>query len=232
MAPSTTRRPSWRTVTPVLAIAVFGLTACTNSQESSDVQGTTPPVWTSSPAPAGTESGHGGGTGGQSEAPAAGGTKVELKDAAGTTVGTADITEAGSFLKISIEARGLRPGFHGLHIHQFGKCEPKSVPPTGGPAGDFLSAGGHLQVGAANSHPASGDLTSLQVREDGNATLVTTTDKVSMSDIRGKALMIHAGPDNFGNIPSRYSHPGGTGPDEATLATGDAGGRVACGVIQ
>ncbi|WP_280213205.1 superoxide dismutase[Cu-Zn] [Nocardia cyriacigeorgica] len=237
MAPSTTRRPSWRTVTPVLAIAVFGLTACTNSQESSDVQGTTPPVWTSSPAPAGAESGHGGGhgstgTGGHGETPAAGGTKVELKDAAGTTVGTADIAEAGSFLKISIEAHGLRPGFHGLHIHQVGKCEPNSVAPTGGSAGDFLSAGGHLQVGAANAHPASGDLTSLQVREDGNATLVTTTDKVSMSDIRGKALIIHADSDNFANIPSRYSHPGGTGPDQATLATGDAGGRVACGVIQ
>ncbi|NEW39628.1 superoxide dismutase family protein [Nocardia cyriacigeorgica] len=236
MAPSTTRRPSWRTVTPVLAIAVFGLTACTNSQESSDVQGTTPPVWTSSPAPAGTETGHGGGhggsTGGHGETPAAGGTKVELKDAAGTTVGTADITEAGSFLRISVEANGLRPGFHGLHIHQVGKCEPNSVAPTGGSPGDFLSAGGHLQVGAANSHPASGDLTSLQVREDGNATLVTTTDKVSMADIRGKALMIHADSDNFGNIPGRYTRAGGTGPDEATLATGDAGGRVACGVIQ
>lgn len=93
--------------------------------------------------------------------------------------------------------------------------------------------GGHLQVGAANSHPASGDLTSLQVRQDGNATLVTTTDKVTMSDIRGKALIIHADSDNFGNIPSRYNRPdGGSGPDEATLATGDAGGRVACGVIQ
>ena len=53
MAQSTSRRRSWRSVTPVLAVAAFGLVACTNSQESSDVTGTTPPVCTSSPAPAG-----------------------------------------------------------------------------------------------------------------------------------------------------------------------------------
>ena len=47
-----------------------------------------------------------------------------------------------------------------------------------------------------------------------------------------KALIIHADADNFGNIPGRYSREGGaTGPDDTTLATGDAGGRVACGVI-
>src|SRR5690606_30199246 len=87
MATSTTRRPSWRTVTPVLAVAVFGLAACTNSQESTDVKGTTPPVWTSSPAPLGEGGGHGGGHGapttesgdhGDSHgAPAAGGLKAE-----------------------------------------------------------------------------------------------------------------------------------------------------------
>ena len=47
--------------------------------------------------------------------------------------------------------------------------------------------------------------------------------------------MIHAGPDNFGNIPSaRYTNvvPGQPVPDETTLNTGDAGGRIACGVIK
>ncbi|WP_081706588.1 superoxide dismutase family protein [Nocardia sp. CNY236] len=225
MVPSTTRRPSWRTVTPVLAVAVFGLTGCVSNQESSDVQGTTPPVWTSSPAPAGeSETGHG-------STPAAG-MNVELKDASGAAVGSANFTEAGDHLQVTVEARGLRPGFHGLHIHQVGKCQPNSVAPTGGPAGDFLSAGGHLQVGSANAHPASGDLTSLEVRDDGAATLVTTTDSVTLDDIEGKALVVHAGADNFGNIPDRYRRADGVaGPDEATLATGDAGGRVACGII-
>ncbi len=54
MAPSAIRRPTWRTVTPMLAIAAFGLAACSNSQESSNVKGTTPPVWTGSAAAEGT----------------------------------------------------------------------------------------------------------------------------------------------------------------------------------
>jgi len=48
----------------------------------------------------------------------------------------------------------------------------------------------------------------------------------------GTALMIHANSDNFANIPSRYAQSDGTtGPDADTMATGDAGKRVACGVI-
>ncbi|WP_405160256.1 superoxide dismutase family protein [Nocardia sp. NBC_01499] len=228
MAPSTTRRPSWRTVTPVLAVAVLGLAGCSNSQESSDVKGTTPPVWSGSAAPASSDSGKETGT-----AEANTGVKVDLKDAAGASVATANIVKDGNHLQFTIEAHGLRPGFHGLHVHSIGKCEANSVAPTGGPSGDFLSAGGHLQVGSANTHPASGDLTSLEVRSDGTAKLVTTTDAVTLDDLKNKALMIHADADNFGNIPNRYLRADGVaGPDDTTLATGDAGGRVACGVIQ
>lgn len=228
MVPSTTRRPSWRTVTPVLAVAALSLAACSNSQESSDVKGTNPAVFTSSPAPAGLETGHGGGG---LATPPTESVSAQLKDSNGATVGTATFGKTDGHLEITVEAHGLKPGFHGLHIHQFGKCEANSVAPTGGPAGDFLSAGSHLQVGDQNARPMSGDLTSLEVRGDGSAKLVTTTDKVTLDDIKGKALMIHAGADNFGNIPSRYNHPGGSGPDADTLATGDSGSRVACGVI-
>lgn len=228
MASSPSRRPSWRIVTPVLAIAAFGLAGCSNSQESTDAVGTTPPVFTSSPAPAG-ESGHGGD---EEHSGSHSGASAELKDASGKAVGTVSFAEVDGHLEVTVEARGLRPGFHGLHIHSVGKCEPNSVAPTGGPAGDFLSAGGHLQVGSANSHPASGDLTSLQVRADGSGSLVTTSDTVTLSDIKDKAVVVHADADNFGNIPNRYQRADGVaGPDEATLATGDAGGRVACGVI-
>jgi len=79
--------------------------------------------------------------------------------------------------------------------------------------------------------PASGDLTSLQVRGDGSARLVTTTDSVTLNDVKNRALIIHSGADNFGNIPDRYQREGGAGPDDTTLATGDAGSRVACGVV-
>ncbi|WP_067571322.1 superoxide dismutase[Cu-Zn] [Nocardia acidivorans] len=225
MAPSTTRRPSWWTVTPVLAVAVLGIAGCSNGQESSDVKGTTPPVFSGSPAPAGT--GHGGLTN-----PPTDSVSATLKDSNGQTVGTATFGKIGNHLEVTVEAHGLKPGFHGLHVHQLGKCEPNSVAPTGGAAGDFLSAGGHFQSGDQNAHPASGDLTSLEVKQDGTAKLTTTTDAVTLDELKGKALIIHAGADNFGNIPSRYTQAGGAaGPDAETLATGDAGARVACGVV-
>ncbi|MBO0856165.1 MAG: superoxide dismutase family protein [Nocardia sp.] len=225
MAPFATRRPSWRTVTPMLAIAAFGLVACSNSQESSNVKGTTPAVWTGSAAP-------GGGAAGTSDQNASGDTvKVELKDASGKQVGTASFAAAEGKVQLTVDAQGLTPGFHGLHIHTNGKCEANSTAPSGGAPGNFLSAGGHLQVGDPNKHPASGDLTSLEAGQDGSAKLVTTTDAVTLDQIKGKALIIHAGADNFANIPTRYQVNGAPGPDAETMSTGDAGARVACGVI-
>jgi len=112
-----------------------------------------------------------------------------------------------------------------------------SVAPAGGAPGDFLSAGGHFQAPGHTGHPASGDLTSLQVRPDGTATLVTTTEAFTKDDLEAgakTAIIIHADADNFANIPpSRYQqiNGGAPGPDETTMATGDAGKRVACGVI-
>ncbi|WP_077040532.1 superoxide dismutase[Cu-Zn] [Rhodococcus sp. MTM3W5.2] len=225
-------RVSWRVVAPMVAIAAVGLTACSNGQEPSDVPGTTPPVWTGASAP-----GHGAAEGGHGSAAEEGAIAVELKDAKGAEVGTVHFTEGDGFVQVSVEAEHLTPGFHGLHIHEVAKCEANSVAPSGGAPGDFLSAGGHFQAEGHTGHPASGDLTSLQVREDGTAELVTTTDTVTLEDLRnhgkGTAIVVHAGADNFANIPTRYTLPENAPvPDQATLATGDAGGRVACGVIE
>lgn len=98
-------------------------------------------------------------------------------------------------------------------------------------------AGSHFQVPGHTGHPASGDLTSLEVRSDGSAKLVTTTDAFTAADLlagQRTALIIHEKADNFGNIPpDRYQQKNGAaGPDEETLATGDSGKRVACGVIE
>ena len=155
-----------------------------------------------------------------------------------TPVANATFDFANGYATVTVEtvaARILSPGFHGMHVHSVGKCEANSVPPTGGTAGDFNSAGGHYQAPGHTGHPASGDLTSLEVRTDGGAKLVTTTDSFTAADLlggEGTALIIHQDPDNFGNIPDRYtSKSGAPGPDQETLATGDAGKRVACGVI-
>jgi Cu/Zn superoxide dismutase len=76
-----------------------------------------------------------------------------------------------------------------------------------------------------------GDLPSLLVKRNGTATLRATTDRFTLGDLRdrdGSAVMVHAGADNYANIPPRYAP---TGPDQETLDTGDSGDRVACGRI-
>lgn len=163
---------------------------------------------------------------------------VPINDASGTEIAKAELDFEDGYVKVEVTTtRGgvLTPGFHGLHIHSVGKCEPNSTPPDGGDAADFASAGGHFQVPGHDSHPASGDLSSLQVRENGDALLETTTSAFTRADLEagsGTSIIIHSGPDNFANVPDRYRQADGTaGPDEQTMKTGDAGSRVACGVI-
>jgi Cu-Zn family superoxide dismutase len=164
---------------------------------------------------------------------------TQLKTADGTPVANATFDFANGYATVTVETVAtniLSPGFHGLHLHSMGKCDANSVAPTGGAPADFNSAGGHYQAPGHTAHPASGDLTSLEVRSDGAAKLVTTTDSFTAANLlggAGTALIIHQGPDNFGNIPTDRYHQqnGAPGPDEETLNTGDSGKRVACGVI-
>jgi Cu-Zn family superoxide dismutase len=120
----------------------------------------------------------------------------------------------------------LTPGFHGFHVHAVGQC----VPP-------FTSAGGHYNPGGIGHGAHAGDMPSLLVGADGTGELRFKTDRFSVAelfDADGSAIIVHASSDNFAHIPSRYhSHTKGTfGPDSVTLATGDAGARVACGVVR
>jgi Cu-Zn family superoxide dismutase len=214
-----------------LAASVALMSACKPYQPPATSPGTQPPIWTGSPAPSSAEpTGQQGGTDSLT---------TQLIGPNGAKVATAKFEFNQGYVTVTIETTGtgqLSPGFHGVHIHSVGKCEANSVAPTGGAPGDFLSAGGHYQAPGHTGNPMSGDLTSLQVRKDGAALLVTTTDAFTKEDLlAGKAtsIIIHAGPDNFGNIPAdRYTQINGTpGPDQTTMSTGDAGKRVACGVI-
>jgi Cu-Zn family superoxide dismutase len=215
------------------ALIVPIASACSPYEPVATTPGTTPSVWTgSTPPPSGQA---------QAEAPPAAGETLtaDLKSPDGTTVATASFAFSGNYATVTVKtvAPGLlAPGFHGLHIHSVGKCEANSVAPAGGAPGDFNSAGAHFQKPGHAAHPASGDLTSLQVRADGTAELVTTTDAFSAEDLLGgtkTAIIIHEKSDNFANIPpERYQQVNGTpGPDETTMSTGDAGKRIACGVI-
>ena len=224
----------------LFAVPVLALGACSAPETPATSPGTTPSVWTGSPSPSAPPGeGQGGGHGGGGAEAAGEKLTADLKLPDGSTVATAEIQFSNGFATVTVQTTQgakLTPGFHGLHIHSVGKCEANSVAPTGGAPGDFNSAGGHFQVSGHTAHPASGDLTSLQVLQDGTAKLVTTTDAFTAEDLTNgakTAIIIHEKADNFANIPAeRYQQVNGAPPpDETTLMTGDAGKRVACGVI-
>jgi Cu-Zn family superoxide dismutase len=135
------------------------------------------------------------------------------------------MTERHGGVVVRASVHGLTPGFHGFHVHAVGECAPP-----------FTSAGGHYNPDGTGHGQHAGDMPSLLVNADGTADLQFTTDRFSLAELRdsdGTAIIVHASPDNFAHVPTRYhSHTENTfGPDSATLATGDAGARVVCGLV-
>jgi Cu-Zn family superoxide dismutase len=193
--------------TLAMALPVVAVSACSTNQNPSSQPGTTPAVQSGSPASSATTS----------AASGAGSLSAELKTPDGKPVAAATFDFTGGYVTVTVKtvAAGiLAPGFHGMHVHEIGKCEPNSVAPSGGPPGNFLSAGGHYQAPGHTGKPESGDLTSLEVRSDGSAYLVTTTDAFTRDDLLAgnkTALMLHGAEDS--GMP------------------GMAMDRVACGVI-
>jgi Cu-Zn family superoxide dismutase len=160
------------------------------------------------------------------------GLTATLVDPKGSEVGTVSFSEVEGGMQVSVDVTGLPPGFHGFHVHAVGVCEPNSVNPTDpSMTGDFLSAGGHIGAGESDHGEHQGDLPILLVTKSGTGSLTAVTDALTLTDLTdddGSAVMVHAGRDNYANIPERYA-PGG--PDQMTRNTGDAGGRIACGTV-
>ncbi|WP_082946780.1 superoxide dismutase family protein [Mycobacterium sp. ACS4054] len=187
--------------TLAVGLPVVAITACSSPQHASSQPGTTPPVKSAAPS-----------SSGETTTPAPNGESLsaQLKTPDGRTAATATFDFTGGYVTVTVKTAAggiLTPGFHGLHVHEIGKCEPNSVAPTGGPPGNFLSAGGHYQAPGHTGKPESGDLTSLEVRSDGSAYLVTTTDAFNRDVLvggQGKALMLH-GAENTDNAMERVA---------------------------
>ncbi|MDG2529759.1 superoxide dismutase[Cu-Zn] [Caulobacter endophyticus] len=146
---------------------------------------------------------------------------AEIKGADGKTIGTGTITEAPHGVLLKIEAKGLTPGWHGLHFHEKGDC--------GTP--DFKSAGAHVHTTATVVHGLlnpngndNGDLPNLYAAADGSAVTEVFSPLVSLKgaggrpallDADGSAIVIHASPD-----------------DHTSQPIGGAGARSACGVVK
>lgn len=127
--------------------------------------------------------------------------------------GTVTFTRDGSSIRIVAELEGLAPGDHGFHIHEFGDCS----------APDATSAGSHFNPGESDHGGPHdevrhvGDLGNIEAAEDGSAYLELVDSMITFSgpnSIIGKSMIVHEKADDLKSQP-----------------TGDAGGRLACGVI-
>lgn len=140
---------------------------------------------------------------------------AQLKDSSGKAVGDADLTQTPAGVLIKLQLKGMKPGEHAFHIHAVGKCEPP-----------FTSAGGHwnptnMQHGNQNPQgPHFGDMMNITVGPDSTAIVNESTPGGTLHgtnpllDADGAAVVVHAGLDDYKSDPA-----------------GNAGGRVACGVV-
>jgi superoxide dismutase, Cu-Zn family len=139
-----------------------------------------------------------------------------LKDKDGKEVGNVAFTDTPSGVLMRLDLTAVPPGEHALHLHAVGKCEPP----------DFKSAGGHFNPDKtkhglmSDEGPHAGDLPNIYVPESGKITLevlaplVTLKGDPALLDDDGSAIVIHDGAD-----------------DALTDPAGNAGKRIACGVI-
>ncbi|MBI1354064.1 MAG: superoxide dismutase family protein [Acidobacteria bacterium] len=141
-----------------------------------------------------------------------------LKNAQGKSVGEAELRQGVDVVLIQVRFDGLPPGRHAFHIHEKGSCE----------APDFKSAGGHFNPTKAEhgyfagKHHHSGDMPNFEVPSSGKIMLEVANPDVTfgkgsgnLMDSDGSAIVVHDGQDDYKSQPS-----------------GDAGSRIACGVIE
>jgi Cu-Zn family superoxide dismutase len=142
--------------------------------------------------------------------------KAELKDASGKSVGIVNLMETPHGVLMHVKLTGVPAGTHAFHVHTTGKCEAP-----------FTTAGGHFnpdskQHGALNEMGMhAGDMPDVEVPADGNLTFDVLNPGVtlkpganSLFKDGGTALMLHGGADDYKSDPA-----------------GNAGPRIACGVI-
>jgi Cu-Zn family superoxide dismutase len=169
----------------------------------------------------------------RSDAAAARVAHAQIHDVNGNSLGTISLFQDGGKLSVAGRLTGLTAGFHGFHVHAVGICDPAATDPAGNVV-PFASAGPHLNPAGTGHGNHAGDLPLLYVAPDGTTITTTATDRLTTAllfDADRSAIIVHVAPDNYANIPTRYAAAGVPGPDAATLGTGDAGGRFACGVV-
>ncbi|AGK58040.1 superoxide dismutase copper/zinc binding protein [Hyphomicrobium denitrificans 1NES1] len=139
-------------------------------------------------------------------------------DGIGDKLGTTVISEkSGGGLEFKVDMIGISPGEHGFHLHTNGGCAPQT---KDGKSQAGLAAGSHYDPASTKSHKGpmghghKGDLPFLTATDKG-INVVASAPHLSMTDVRGRALVVHAGGDNYTDHPEN----------------GGGMGRIACGVV-
>ena len=138
----------------------------------------------------------------------------------GESIGSITAQDSDQGLVIYPDLSGLTPGEHGFHLHSLGSCEAGQTAEGTVVAG--LAAGGHWDPVKSGQHLGPfgnghrGDLSKLIVDDNGNTNASVVAPRLSTTDLRGKALIVHAGGDTYRDDPP----------------LGGGGARVACGVVQ
>jgi len=143
--------------------------------------------------------------------------KAVLMNAVGKEVGVVDLTQTPNGVLLRVNLTGVPPGDHAFHIHAVGKCDPP-----------FESAGGHFNPEGtkhglmATEGRHAGDMPSLHVPSSGELTVEVLNSAVTLAkgppnsvfDADGSAIVIHEGVDDYRTDPA-----------------GNAGARIACGIV-
>lgn len=163
--------------------------------------------------------------------------RANLVNTSGTGVGTVRFFDNGDGSitgRASVKLPADSSEFHGMHIHWNNDPANGTGCVVGDPANPFLAVDGHYNPTGALHGGHLGDLPSLVRDSEGNSQLAFTLDKFAAADLPGLAIIVHAGADNFANVPigtlpNQYTDNGTAWA--GTSATGNAGLRFACGVI-
>jgi Cu-Zn family superoxide dismutase len=142
---------------------------------------------------------------------------TQLKDSSGKAVGDVDLVQTPAGVLIKLQIKGLTPGEHAFHVHAVGKCEAPFES-----AGPHFNPGNH-QHGLVSGVGHAGDMPNLHVPQSGELSVEVVNAAVSLEkgkpnslfDNDGTSLVIHAKADDYKTEPA-----------------GNAGDRIACGVIQ
>ena len=143
--------------------------------------------------------------------------KATIESKSGSTVtGTATFTElANGGVRAQVHIDHAPPGTHGLHIHEKGDCSDAEAKNAGG----HFNPSGMPHAGPTAAQHHAGDLGNIEIKPDGSGDLEITSDMLTVkpgpNSVVGRSVVFHEKAD-----------------DLTTQPTGNAGGRLGCGVIR